>query len=111
MARTIRFHLDEHCPLALAEGLRRHGADVTTSAEANLLSAPDEGQLAFAVAGGRALFTHDSDFLRMNAAGTRHFGILYCHQQKYSLGDLLRLLLLVWEVYEQDDLHDGVEYL
>ena len=31
MPRTIRFHLDEHCATAIAEGLRRRGIDVTTS--------------------------------------------------------------------------------
>ena len=111
MARMIRFHLDEHCPHALAEGLRRHGVDVTTSVEANLLAATDQGQLAFAVAGGRAFFTQDSDFLQINATGIPHHGILYCHQRKYSRGDLLRQLLLVWEVYEPEELRDRVEYL
>ena len=30
MPRTIRFHLDEHVPHAVADGLRRFGIDVTT---------------------------------------------------------------------------------
>ena len=33
MLRTIRFHLDEDTDPAIAEGLRRHGIDVTTSQE------------------------------------------------------------------------------
>src|SRR5205809_5854404 len=36
LARTMRFHLDEHLPHAIAEGLRRHGIDVTTTVEAGL---------------------------------------------------------------------------
>ena len=36
MARTMRFHLDEHVPHAIAEGLRRRGIDVTTTVEAGL---------------------------------------------------------------------------
>jgi predicted nuclease of predicted toxin-antitoxin system len=48
MPQTIRFHLDEHCPTALAEGLRRRGIDVTTTPEAGLMQATDEEQLAFA---------------------------------------------------------------
>src|SRR3954466_3270903 len=48
MARTIRFHLDEHCPAALATGLRRRGMDVTTTPEAGLLQATDLEQLAYA---------------------------------------------------------------
>ena len=34
MPRTIRFHLDEHCPHAVAIGLRRLGIDVTTTTDA-----------------------------------------------------------------------------
>jgi predicted nuclease of predicted toxin-antitoxin system len=111
MAKAIRFHLDEHCSTALAAGLRHHGIDVTTSPEAGLLSGSDEQQLAFATANGRVLFTHDEDFLRLNAAEVSHLGIIYCHQQKYSVGDLIRLFVLVWEVYEPEELRDRVEYL
>jgi predicted nuclease of predicted toxin-antitoxin system len=111
MAKAIRFHLDEHCPSALAEGLRRYGLDVTTTPESGLLSASDEQQLAFARANGRVIFTQDGDFLRINAAGISHPGIVYCHQQKYSVGDLIRLLVLVWEVYEPEELRNRVEYL
>ena len=41
MPRTIRFHLDENCPHAIAEGLRRRGIDVTTTPEVDLISASD----------------------------------------------------------------------
>ena len=37
MARTIRFHLDECCDPAIANGLRRRNIDVTTSQEAGLI--------------------------------------------------------------------------
>jgi predicted nuclease of predicted toxin-antitoxin system len=111
MAKGIRFHLDESCPGALADGLRRHGIDVTTTPEAGLLGASDDQQLAFATAHDRVLFTQDDDFLRINAAGIPHPGIVYCHQQKHSPGDLIRLLALVWEVYEPEELRGRAEYL
>ena len=41
MARTMRFHLDEHVPHAIAEGLRRRGIDVTTTVEAGLRGTSD----------------------------------------------------------------------
>src|SRR5438552_4830896 len=63
MPQTIRFHLDEHCPTALAAGLRRRGVDVTTTPEAGLLHASDEEHLAFAQREVRVLFTQDEDFL------------------------------------------------
>jgi hypothetical protein len=39
MSRTIRFHLDEHVDHAVADGLRRRGIAVTTTADADLLGA------------------------------------------------------------------------
>jgi len=44
MARTIRFHLDECCDPAVANGLRRRNIDVTTSQEAGFIEADDEQQ-------------------------------------------------------------------
>jgi hypothetical protein len=53
MARTIRFHLDEHVSNAVAEGLRRRGMNVTTTADAGLLGADDSQHIAFALAQDR----------------------------------------------------------
>jgi len=80
MPRTIRFHLDENCSLAIADGLRRRGVDVTSTPGAGLLGAVDDIQLAFALAEGRVIFTEDQDFLRIHAAGIPHSGIVYCRQ-------------------------------
>ena len=111
MPRTIRFHLDENCPQGIADALRRHGVDVTTTPDVELLGVTDEEQLRFAVGQGRAIFTQDKDFLKLAGQGVEHHGILYCRQQARSLGDIVRGLLLVWEVYEPDELKNKVEYL
>src|SRR5713226_7759268 len=103
MPRTIRFHLDENCHRGVADGLRRYGIDVTTTPEANLLGASDEEQLRFAVSQQRALFTQDKHFLRLAGQGTEHSGVLYCRQQTRSVGDIVRALVHVWEVYEPDE--------
>ena len=60
MPRTIRFHLDENCPAAIAEALRRRGIDITTTPGAGLLTASDEEQTAYAFAKGRVIFTRYS---------------------------------------------------
>jgi predicted nuclease of predicted toxin-antitoxin system len=111
MPRTIRFHLDEHCPHAIAEGLRRRGIDVTTSTDAGLLQAPDPDQVAFGLAQGRVIFTEDDDFLALAARGARHAGIVYCHQQTRSIGQIIDILTLIWEICEPEEMADRVEYL
>ena len=85
--------------------------DVSTTPEADLLAAEDEEHLRFAVSQARAIFTQDKDFLKLAAKRTDHHGILYCRQQTRSLGEIIRGLLLVWEVYEAEELKHKVEYL
>jgi hypothetical protein len=50
VAEPIRSRLDEHIDGAMADGPRRHGIDVTTTAGVTLRSATDEEQLALASA-------------------------------------------------------------
>jgi predicted nuclease of predicted toxin-antitoxin system len=111
MSRTIRFHLDENCPRALAVGLRNRGIDVTNSPEAGLLEATDEEQIAYALREGRVIFTQDEDFLAIQAAGTPHAGIAYCKKNTRSIGDMVRGMTLIWEVYEPAEMVGKIEYL
>ncbi len=107
----LKYHLDEHLPLAVAVGLRRHGIDVTTSAEVDLLGSDDAAHLAYSIAEQRVIVTHDHDFLRLHAAGAEHSGIAYCHQDKYSIGELLPLLLLMNTCYSAEEMAGRVEFL
>jgi Domain of unknown function (DUF5615) len=111
MPKTIRFHLDENCDAAIAAGLQLHGVDVTTTADAGLGGAIDEEHVAFGLADGRVIFTHDSDFVILHHTGIMHAGISYCHQQRHSLGEVIRRLVLIWEVYETDEFRNHLEYL
>jgi uncharacterized protein with PIN domain len=111
MARTIRFHLDENCDPAIAAGLRLHGVDVTTTRDAGLLNAEDEEHIAYAVRFKRVIYTQDEDFMRLNAAGVEHRGIAFSAQQSRSIGQIIAGLLLIWEVYEPDDMLNRVEFI
>jgi predicted nuclease of predicted toxin-antitoxin system len=111
MSRTIRFHLDEHVPHAVADGLRRLGIDVTTSTDAGLLGAADADQIAYGLAQGRIIFTEDADFLALANAGVEHAGLAYCHQNTRSIGQIIRALELLWEVYEPDEMNNRVEFI
>ena len=111
MLRTIRFHLDENCHRAVAEGLRRRGVDVSTTPEAGLMSASDQEQLAYSLAQGRVVFTQDRDFLRLHAARIQHAGIAYCEKDTHSVGEIIQGLILIWELLEPDEMRNHVEYL
>ncbi len=111
MSRTIRFHLDENCNLAIADGLRRRGIDVTTTPGAGLRGATDEEQAAYALAAGRVIVTQDEDFLRLNAAGVPHAGIAFCKKDTRSVGQMIARLAEVWEVLEPVAMVGRVQFL
>ena len=111
MPRTIRFHLDENCDPRIAAGLRLHGIDVSTTAEAGLLQASDDEHLAFARNQGRAVVTQDTDFLRIADAGHDHPGIVFCAAQSRTIGEIIRGVHLIWEVLESEEMQNHVEYL
>lgn len=96
---------------AVADGLLRLGIDVTTTPEAGLLGATDDAQLAHASAEGRMLVTHDKDLLRLHADGASHGGIAYCRKDVKTIGEIVKGLELIWEIYDPDEMADRVEYL
>jgi hypothetical protein len=85
--------------------------DVTTTPGAGLLQASDEEQLAYAVAQGRVVVTQDADFLRLAAAGRETAGIALYPGQGRSIGQVIRDLLLMWQVYEPEEMRNRVEFL
>jgi hypothetical protein len=108
---SLRFHLDESVPHAIATGLRSRGIDVTTTAEAGLRSAADFQQLAFASSKGRVLVTRDADFLRLDRQGAPHAGIAYWQPQSRDVGRAVLSLVLLWRTCSRADLAGQVEYL
>lgn len=111
VAERIRFHLDEQADPNIARALRRHGIDVTTTVEAGLRGASDQEQLAYARQERRVLVTHDTDFLRLAGFSADHFGIVYCHKARHSLGDIIRHLLLVYEILSAEEIAGTIEYV
>jgi predicted nuclease of predicted toxin-antitoxin system len=108
---SIRFFMDQHIPAAVTQGLRDRGVDVLTAQDAGRCSLPDGQQLQFASAEQRVMVTFDSDYLALYAAGTRHAGIAWCQERKYTVGQLLHRLLLVHGILSSDDMRNHVEYL
>src|SRR5690554_15613 len=108
---AIRFHLDEHVHPGIAVGLRSRGIETTTTVDSELSGADDVIHLAFALAEQRVVVTHDTDFLKLHSAGVSHAGIAYCHQEKYPLGILLQMLLLLAACETTQTMIGRVEYL
>ncbi|MCU0543304.1 MAG: hypothetical protein MUE44_14215 [Oscillatoriaceae cyanobacterium Prado104] len=57
------------------------------------------------------MFTQDTDFLRLHHAGLSHSGIVYCPQTSKSIGEILRGLVLMWEVLNAEEMKGRLEYL
>lgn len=106
----MRFHLDENVDPAVALGLRRRGIDVTTTADAGLGGATDLTQLDFARREKRVLFTEDSDFLSLARENVEHCGIVYCHQQSRSIGQMIEFLLIVHACLTEEEMRNHVEF-
>lgn len=111
MADHIKFHLDEHVDPDIARALRRYGINVTTTVDAGLRTANDPAHLDFIRCEGRVVVTHDADFLRYASQSSDHPGIVYCHIGARSVGEIIRNLILIYEVLTPEEMAGRVEYL
>lgn len=51
------------------------------------------------------------DFLRIAASGTETPGIAFYNVERRPIGQVIRDLLLIWEVYEPEEMRNRVEFL
>lgn len=75
-----------------------------------MLGASDAEHLTYALRTQRVLFTQDADFLRLAAAGIPHAGIVYAPQGR-SIGEIIRVLMLIYQMLEGDEMAERIEYL
>jgi hypothetical protein len=109
--QRIRFHLDENVDPAIGDGLRRRGADVTTTQGVGLMSASDEKQLVYALAERRVIVPHDDDFLTLAQAAVSHAGIAYCHRDLRTIGQIIANLLLIRDCLTSNEMENHVEFI
>jgi predicted nuclease of predicted toxin-antitoxin system len=110
-SEPVRFHLDEQVNPAIAAGLRKHGVDVTTTPEVGLRGAGDDLQLDYVRRERRVLVTHDADFLRYHAQGIEHAGIVYCHKEARTIGQIIEALRLIYALLTAEEMAGRIEYL
>ena len=79
------------------------------------LGLTDEEQLLFAKKKKATIFTHDTDFLKIGAKwideGRTHYGIIYCHQKDYTVGECIRRLKFLATILTQEDMINHIEFL
>jgi predicted nuclease of predicted toxin-antitoxin system len=67
--------------------------------------------MAYGIANARVISSEDDDFLALAGAGHPHVGLAYCHQHTRSVGQIVRALELIWEVYEPDEMRNRIEFI
>lgn len=110
MSEKVCYFLDENFPEPVADGLRSRGVDLVTAQELGLRQTPDHVLLARATEDQRVVVTLDPDFLELAQTTTDHWGIAFGPKGR-SFGQLLRSLMLIWDVYTAEEMRGQVEYL
>lgn len=111
MSDRIGFFLDQHIPEAVTRGLERRGVDALSAQDAGRCGLSDLEQLEYARREQRVIVTFDDDFLTLAALGITHTGIAFSPASKYSIGELLRALLLIYEILTPSEMHNHIEFL
>ena len=114
----VAVYTDEDITSELAPALRERGFEAQSAAEAGMLNADDESQLAYAASREMALLTcNAAHFLplakRYSETRQPHSGIIVSSEQysRNRSGELLRLVLHLLNSLSAEDLHDGLVYL
>jgi predicted nuclease of predicted toxin-antitoxin system len=108
--KSLRIYVDESVNVTVAEGLKRRGINAFSAKDLGKLGITDEEQLETAVQNKAAIFTHDADFLRI-AAETNHWGIIYVHQQKISVGECIKKLKVLAETTRPEEIRNKIIFL
>lgn len=113
----IRLYLDEDIQKqALILALRNSGIDVLTTSEANRVSYLDEEQLIWATEQGRVIYSFNRrDFSSLHsqflAEDRNHAGIILAQQQRYSVGEQMRVIMNLMATKSAEEMINNLEYL
>jgi predicted nuclease of predicted toxin-antitoxin system len=111
----VSVYTDESVPVAIAAGLQWRSVAALSARDTDNLGLSDEEQLAYATAHQLVLFTHDTDFLQLARQQARspegHGGVIYVHQDKFTIGECIRRLKELAELFELEDFRNHVEFL
>lgn len=112
---SLPLYMDHHVHRAIALALRRRGIDVLTALEDGYAERPDEELLERSSTLGRVMFSQDDDFLeiadRWPRTGRHFAGIVYAHQLRVTLGQIVEDLELILDASDAEELRDRVIFL
>ena len=106
----IEIYTDESVNVVIAEGLNRRGIKAVTSRDAGNLSLLDEEQLNYAIRNNLVIVTHDVDFIFLSKKYD-HNGIIYVHQNKYSIGEMISEIKFLYDNVDQKRMENRLEFL
>ena len=109
-----KLHLNEHLSPRLAEQLRKHGFDVTSTLELGMVEADNDVQLAFTASQQRAIVTFNhKDFAarhaRSIAEGKEHWGIILSTEE--NIGVLRHRLLRLLNTLSAEESKNQIRWL
>ena len=97
------------------KGLKRRGIEAFSAKESRNLGLSDEEHLKYAAKNKAAILTHDDDFLILadnwKREGIGHYGIIYVHRMKLTIGECIRKIEFLTKVLSAEDLKNHIEFL
>jgi predicted nuclease of predicted toxin-antitoxin system len=108
---AVRFLLDEHISPEIAIELRRVGIECLTVGELGRLGLSDESHLDWAFDNHYVTVTFDRDFLRLNATGVLHAGIVYFGHGQYGADVVTPALRQLHSEASMEHLQGAVRFL
>src|SRR5712692_2532603 len=107
--------MDVHVPRAVTTALRLRAIDVLTAQEDGTAELDDGPLLRRATELGRILVSQDEDLLREGARrlkeGTDFSGIVYAHQLRVTIGQMVQDLELIARATSREEWRGRIEYL
>ncbi len=112
---SVRYYFDVHVLGPAYEQLRVRGIDVLRAQDDDHDQAADAKLLDRASELGRVVVTFDQDFLaeahRRQDSGTKFAGVIFGHEDKVSIGQMVEDLTLVANCMEPDEFQNRVFFL
>ena len=113
MHHQLKFFFDEHFDKQIAKALKSQNVDVETVESTDRKGLDDTEQLAYAYQQRRVMFTADDDYLKLDAQGIPHSGIIYINAEKKKktpIGKIVRFFLFLNQTTTPEQMLEHVEY-